>query len=91
MSTLAAYAICERGDIAKLAKLLKASELSKQAKDRLIEVLASTRNVPEIGSRVPKALKSHNRRVFIAAAIDLIVGYRNLDFVHLVDINKGVW
>ena len=77
VASLAAHGICRRGHIEKLVTLLNQTRKPKVLRDRLIKVLASTRNLPGIGHQVLANLKRHRRQVQIQAAILLIKTYRN--------------
>src|SRR6266496_2927193 len=73
----AAYAICERGQITRLTGLLASKGMSIQERQRVIQALASTRNLPGTGLEVQKALRHSRLRVLFVATIQLLFDYRN--------------
>jgi len=73
----AAHAICERGQISSLTGLLASKGLSIQERRRVIQALASTRNLPGIGLEVQKALRHSRLRVLFVATVQLLLDYRN--------------
>ena len=73
----AAHAICERGQITRLTGLLASKGLSIQERQRVIQALASTRNLPGTGLEVQKALRHSRLRVLFVATIQLLLDYRN--------------
>ncbi len=73
----AAHAICERGQITCLTGLLASKGLSIQERQRVIQALASTRNLPGTGLEVKKALRHSRLRVLFVATIRLLLDYRN--------------
>jgi hypothetical protein len=73
----AAHAICERGQITRLTGLLASKGLSIQERQRVIQALASTRNLPGTGLEVKKALRHSRLRVLFVATIQLLLDYRN--------------
>ena len=73
----AAYAICERCQITRLTGLLASKGMSIQERQRVIQALASTRNLPGTGLEVQKALRHSRLRVLFVATIQLLFDYRN--------------
>src|SRR6266536_2179938 len=73
----AAYAICERCQITRLTGLLASKGMSIQERQRVIQTLASTRNLPGTGLEVQKALRHSRLRVLFVATIQLLLDYRN--------------
>ena len=71
----AAQALCARGQIAALTTLLGA-RLSPTARERLVDALAHTRNLPGIGQRVAQNLRAGRLQVRLAAAAQLVWTYR---------------
>ena len=67
----AAQALCERGQIAALTTLL-GERLSPAARERLVDALAHTRNLPGIGQRVAQNLRAGRLQVRLAAAAQLV-------------------
>ena len=77
VASLAAQAICKRGQIEGLVTMLNQEQLPRERERRLIQVLASTRNLPVIGQQVLKGLKRFRRQIQMRAAWLLVQEYRN--------------
>src|SRR5260370_13374387 len=65
------------GQITRLTGLLASKGLSIQERQRVIQALASTRNLPGTGLEVQKALRHSRLRVLFVATIQLLFDFRN--------------
>jgi len=77
VATLAGHGLCRRGEIQRLSTILNREPLAREKRDRLIHVLASTRNLPEIGRQIPDQLKKYKRQTQWKAINLLVQEYRN--------------
>lgn len=77
VASLAAHGICRRGQIRRLTDILNQEQLPRPRRDRLIHVLASTRNLPEIGRQVPGLLKKHTWRTWWKSVMLLVEEYQH--------------
>jgi len=77
VATLAAHGLCRRGQIERLTDILNHNRLPRQDRDRLIHVLGSTRNLPEIGRQVPGLLKKYKWRTWSKSIRLLVEGFQN--------------
>jgi energy-coupling factor transporter ATP-binding protein EcfA2 len=71
----AAQVLCERGQITCLTAALD-EPLAPAARERLVDALAQTRNLPGIGQRVTEHLQAGRTQVRLTAAAQLIWRYR---------------